>query len=73
MSNRIWNVLNTIMLVMFVFSAIVQLNDPDPLTWIPLYVAAAGACLLDLLGRQRWWFPVLLVVLCAVWAATIAP
>ncbi|MEX1184121.1 MAG: transmembrane 220 family protein [Gemmatimonadota bacterium] len=73
MSNRIWKVVNTVVLIMFVFSAIVQLNDPDPLIWVALYVAAAGACLLELVGRDRWWFPTLLFVLCVAWAATLAP
>ncbi len=29
----------------FVASAMLQLNDPDPIAWVALYLAAAGACI----------------------------
>ena len=36
--------LNWMMAVLFVFAAVVQVNDPDPLPWICVYLAAAGVC-----------------------------
>lgn len=61
------------MLVMFVFSMIVQYNDPDPWVWMPVYAAAAAACGLELTRTLKWWFPALVAVGSVVWAATIAP
>jgi len=36
----------------FVFAAVVQYNDPDPVHWIMLYSASALACLLSFVGRD---------------------
>ena len=53
-----WKVADALFLLMFVFSVIVQVNDPDPLSWMAIYGAAAVACLLSLMGRLPWWFAV---------------
>lgn len=37
----------------FVFSAAVQWNDPDPLGWMAIYLAAAVACGLAAAGRPH--------------------
>lgn len=37
--------------LLFIFSAIVQYNDPDPFLWIILYVTAAVACLVFFVNR----------------------
>lgn len=37
---------NFLWAAMFVFAAIVQYNDPDPLRWIAIYAAAFLTCLL---------------------------
>lgn len=37
--------------VLFVLSALVQVNDPDPVPWMLVYGAAAVACVLWELGR----------------------
>lgn len=68
-----WKAADVLFLLMFVFSVVVQVNDPDPLAWLAMYGAAAVACLLSLTGRQRWWFPVLVGSVALAWAATIAP
>jgi hypothetical protein len=73
MKARLWTAANVLMLLMFVFSAIVQYNDPDPYVWIPVYGAAAVACGLELSHRLRWWLPAMIGVGTVVWAATIAP
>ena len=39
--SRVWTAANWVMAVLFVFSAVVNLNDPDPLRWIALYGFAA--------------------------------
>lgn len=38
--------LNPIMAALFLLSAAVQFNDPDPIQWIAIYTAAALACIL---------------------------
>ena len=39
---RGFRITSIVMGVLFVLSALVQLNDPDPLRWIVLYVVAAA-------------------------------
>ena len=73
MKRTLWVGANILMLLMFVFSVIVQYNDPDPWVWMPVYGAAAVACGLELAGKLRWWLPTLVGVGSVIWAATIAP
>lgn len=61
------------MLLAFVLSVVVQVNDPDPIRWMALYGAAAIVCGIELTRRVRPWFPALLALLALTWAATIAP
>jgi hypothetical protein len=67
------NVANLVMLVAFVFGVIVQFNDPDPARWMAIYAAAALACGLFAAGRKQWIVPALVLVIAAIWAATLAP
>jgi hypothetical protein len=71
MAERFWTLANLVMLLMFVFSAAVQLNDPDPLTWLPMYGAAAVVCGLELRRRTPMWAPVGLAVIALVWAGSL--
>lgn len=71
--DRAWRAANGVMLALFALSVIVQLNDPDPWTWIPVYAAAAAMCAAELARRARWWMPVVIALGSVVWAATIAP
>jgi hypothetical protein len=64
---------NALMMLAFTASVIVQVNDPDPLPWMLLYGAAATACLLALLRRDRWWLPALTGAITLAWAASLAP
>ena len=72
-SSVAWKVADVLFLLMFVFSVVVQLNDPDPLPWMAMYGAAAAACLLSLLGKLPWQFAVVTGIIALAWAATIAP
>jgi hypothetical protein len=71
MADRFWTVANAIMLLMFVFSAAVQLNDPDPLPWMGIYGAAAAVCALETRRRTPAWAPVALALVALVWAGSI--
>ena len=68
-----WKAADVLFLLMFAFSVVVQLNDPDPLAWMAIYGAAALACLLSLLGKLPWQFAVVTGIIALAWAASIAP
>jgi hypothetical protein len=68
-----WVALNVLFLLAFIFSVIVQLNDPDPVRWVLIYAFAAFACALELLRRSHWILPAALAVASLAWAATLAP
>lgn len=71
MGERLWSVANGIMLLMFVFSAVVQFNDPDPLVWMAVYGAAALVCALEMRRKAPAWAPAGVAVIALVWAASI--
>jgi len=68
-----WRAANVIMLLLFVASALLQLNDPDPVVWVAVYAAAAVICAVELRGLVRPLYPALLSLTALAWAATIAP
>jgi hypothetical protein len=73
MTGRLWPAANGLFLLLFAFSAIVQVNDPDPLLWIAIYAAAAVLCGLEMRQRTPWWAAPLVGVIALLWAGTIAP
>jgi hypothetical protein len=50
-------VANVVAVVVFLFFAALQVNDPDPWLWIPIYLAPALASALALAGRLPRWLP----------------
>lgn len=50
------------MAALFVWAAYVQLNDPDPGTWIPIYLTAAAGSLLFAFGKLKSWVALLLAI-----------
>lgn len=40
----LWRILNGLMLALFVFAAALQYNDPEPVRWMAIYLAAALPC-----------------------------
>jgi hypothetical protein len=61
--------LHLLLAILFLLGAVVQLNDPDPIRWIAIYLAAAGVAL----GGRRWRVVSVVVAGAALlWAATIA-
>jgi hypothetical protein len=67
----LWRIADGIFLLLFAFSVVVQVNDPDPLPWIAIYGAAALACLMS--SSAHWTFPVAIGIVALAWAATLAP
>ncbi len=45
--------LNIFFIVLFVFSALVQYNDPDPYIWVPLYLYGAALCFLSIRKKHK--------------------
>jgi hypothetical protein len=68
-----WRAADALMLLLFTFGAVVQVNDPDPARWIAVYALAAATCLLSLLRRVHWTLPVVVGAVALLWAATLAP
>jgi hypothetical protein len=73
MRSRLWVAANGLMAIAFLFSILVQLNDPDPLRWIVIYALALVACGIELFGRGHWAFPAAVGVVAGVWAVSLTP
>ena len=71
--NKAFAIVNAMMGALFLISAALQLNDPDPLLWIVTYVAAAAACFLPRRLSKAWALPAGVGIICLVWAVSMAP
>ncbi|HEY8550366.1 MAG TPA: transmembrane 220 family protein [Vicinamibacterales bacterium] len=65
---------NALMAALFFFSAVLQLNDPDPIRWIALYGAAGVLCALAAIdpARPSWRWRATVALVAAGWALWIA-
>jgi len=63
--------LNGLFAALFLFGAVVQYNDPDPLRWALFYLAAAVTCGLGAASRLRWPLPAAVALAALAWAATL--
>jgi hypothetical protein len=59
--------------LLFLFGALVQYNDPDPLRWMAIYLAASVSCFLAGFNNIGWQFPAAVAVIALVWALIWAP
>ena len=66
-------VANAVFLVLFLFSVVVQYNDPDPVRWMAIYGGAALACILFMLGKMPRWLPMVVGLAALVWVAIWLP
>ena len=64
---------NYVMTAMFLFSVIVQYNDPDPVRWMAMYGAAMVACILFATRRIHWLIPAGIGFVALLWAIDWAP
>lgn len=67
------SILNGIFLFAFLLSAGVQYNDPDPLRWAAIYLAAAAMCVLQFRPHPPRWLAPTLIVISIIWIATLLP
>jgi hypothetical protein len=49
-------IINIIFIVLFLFFAALQYNDPDPYVWMPIYLYAALLCLLFTMNKYKVWY-----------------
>ncbi|MCP5152081.1 MAG: transmembrane 220 family protein [Chromatiales bacterium] len=53
--------------------ALVQLNDPDPIEWVAIYLAGAVVSAAGALGWQSRRVTLVLLLVAAVWSAWLSP
>ena len=66
-------ILSAPLALFFLFAAVVQYNDPDPLRWMAIYGAAALMCSWAVRGLVMPFAPALVGLVALLWCATIAP
>ncbi len=67
-----FRVLNIMMALLFTLSAIVQLNDPDPVQWFLIYAAGALICAMSAAKASHGWqAPALIGLTALVWGVWI--
>jgi hypothetical protein len=65
--------INLLWAALFLVSAALQLNDPDPLRWILIYASAASACLVHRVAPRAWLPPAIVGLAALTWAGLDAP
>lgn len=58
---------------LFLFAAILQYNDPDPVGWVAIYLAACMSCLVTVVKRTDWELSAAAGMVALVWALTLLP
>jgi len=66
--SKIASYFSYLMLAVFLLSAAVQYNDPDPLLWIGIYAGAALLTWLFIREQLLWMLPASACILLLVWA-----
>jgi hypothetical protein len=61
------------MAALFLFSVLLQYNDPDPIQWMAIYGLAAVACILCIRGKLRWYMSAAVGIAALIWAGGILP
>lgn len=59
---------NFLLLLLFVYAAVLQYNDDDMLRWAAIYLVAAGCCVASMVGKLKWWVPAAIAVFCIGWS-----
>jgi hypothetical protein len=66
---RFWQLLNIPFAAIFAFGALLQYNDPNPIPWVSIYLAAALSCALVVMKRPGWKLPAVVAVVAAAWCS----
>ena len=62
-----------LMALLFLFSVVVQGNDPDPIPWMMMYGAALALSVAGLVGRPMAAPSIALALLAGIWAMSLSP
>ena len=68
-----FTIANTLMGLLFATAVAVQYNDPDPLTWMLIYGAAATACFYAFRDGAAWQVPAMVSAAAFVGVLLLAP
>ena len=63
--------LTAVFAVLCVTSAALQYNDPDPIRWAAMYLAAGATAVAALARPGLWWTALVVAVGAAAWAALL--
>ena len=66
-------IVNLVLAVMFLVFASLQLNDPDPITWILIYGAMAVVCVMAAFDYYVRWLMIVQLICYAVYAIILIP
>ena len=69
----IFKAFNILMVILFLLSASVQFNDPDPIVWILLYVSAAAFSIAHFFGKLPRFLPLAFALFALLWALPLVP
>lgn len=70
--SRRWQVADGLFGLLFLYSAAMNLNDPDPWVWVVLYGAGAYGCVLAALGRLGFDMAAITAMLYGIGAVVVA-
>lgn len=66
-------IINWIFCFLFLLSAVLQFNDPDPVIWMIMWSAAGISCLLFGLGKLPKVLPIAVGGVSLIWALVLLP
>ena len=70
---KLFDWINGLVSLLFLTSAALQWNDPDPLAWIAIYLAAALACWLPRFHPRGWTVAAAVAAISTAWAVWLSP
>jgi hypothetical protein len=59
--------------LLFLLAAALQYNDPDPIQWMAIYLAACASCLTTVRGRTDWRLATATAAVSLLWALALMP
>ena len=65
-------IVTAVMGLVFTFGAVVQYNDPDPISWTAIYLVAAVLSFISIKRTLPWWVTATVAGISLFWAAIIA-
>lgn len=70
---KLFGWINGLVSLLFVVSAVLQWNDPDPFGWIAIYLAGALACWVPRLHPRGWLVTLGVAAVAIGWAIWLSP